>query len=577
MGAHYTPHRLAKFLADRIVEHIEGTSSGPVRILDPACGDGELLECLLDALHGMGLGPLYACGVEADGLAVTGATQRLSRSKAHEFRIVHGDFLALSGNEGGQFQFWMPEEPDPAFYRAFDVVIANPPYVRTQVLGADESRRLAERYRLHGRVDLYHAFWVAMTEALRHGGMMGIITSNRFLSTQAGAGIRRFLSQEYGIEEVIDLGDTKLFDAAVLPAIFVGRRRVRGRQLEPSRRERFVRVYSFPDTETDGDVRSAPSRSILDVIDHEVSGRVRVADGVFEVTRCRLEIHADAGKVWELTTLEECDWLNRIRTHSSGTFSDIAAVRVGVKTTADEVFIRSNWDVIPEDMHPESELLRPLLTHKDARRWITRPSPHPGVQILYPHEVINGTRRPVDLDRFPRARAYLESHRERLQRRKYVIDSGRRWYEIWVPQDPAAWSEPKIVFPDISPEPRFYMDFRGRIVDGDSYWITVLPNVPPDTLYLLLGLANSRLIARYHDLAFNNRLYSDRRRYITQYVSKYPLPPLSGKPVPQLTMLVREFVTSRKAGMDCQNIEAFEEEVNSLVDEAFGVASGGEL
>lgn len=216
-----------------------------------------------------------------------------------------------------------------------------------------------------------------------------------------------------------------------------------------------------------------------------------------------------------------------------------------------------------------------MLGHEDARRWLA--SETPTAIVLYPHAVIDGRRVPVDLGLYPRARAYLESHRERLEAREYVLQAGRRWYEIWVPQDPAAWNEPKIVFPDISPEPRFYMDFRGRIVDGDSYWITVLPNVPLDTLYLLLGLANSRLIARYHDLAFNNRLYSDRRRYITQYVSKYPLPPLSRKPVPQLTMLVREFVTSRKAGMDCQNIEAFEEEVNSLVDEAFGVASGGEL
>jgi hypothetical protein len=60
-------------------------------------------------------------------------------------------------------------------------------------------------------------------------------------------------------------------------------------------------------------------------------------------------------------------------------------------------------------------------------------------------------------------------------------------------------------------------------------------------------------------------------------VSKYPLPPLSRKPVTQLKTLVREFVTSSKAESDCNGIRAFEEEVNRLVDEAFGVASRGEL
>ena len=44
-----------------------------------------------------------------------------------------------------------------------------------------------------------------------------------------------------------------------------------------------------------------------------------------------------------------------------------------------------------------------------------------------------------------------------------------------------------------------------------------------DWLYLILGIANSVLMTRFHDLSFNNKLYSGRRRYLTQYVEKYPL------------------------------------------------------
>lgn len=64
-----------------------------------------------------------------------------------------------------------------------------------------------------------------MTNALKKGGLLGVITSNRYISTKSGSDIRKFLVENYEILEVIDLGDTKLFNAAVLPAIFIGKRR----------------------------------------------------------------------------------------------------------------------------------------------------------------------------------------------------------------------------------------------------------------------------------------------------------------------------------------------------------------
>lgn len=39
-----------------------------------------------------------------------------------------------------------------------DIVIANPPYVRTQVLGTAKAKQLARDFNLTGRVDLYYPF-----------------------------------------------------------------------------------------------------------------------------------------------------------------------------------------------------------------------------------------------------------------------------------------------------------------------------------------------------------------------------------------------------------------------------------
>ena len=101
-------------------------------------------------------------------------------------------------------------------------MIANPPYVRTQVLGAAKSQGLARRFDLTGRVNLYHAFARAMANVLKPGGVFGLLTSNRFLTVASGASLRRFLRTEFSLKAIYDLGDTKLFSAAVLPVIVVG-------------------------------------------------------------------------------------------------------------------------------------------------------------------------------------------------------------------------------------------------------------------------------------------------------------------------------------------------------------------
>lgn len=577
MGVHYTPPLLAEFVADRLVRKVQHTSQDRIRILDPACGDGALLVALLRSIQHAGM--LHDCevvGVEADPRVLPDAESRLAEFGQVRCRLIPADFLDLATRRRGQVDLWGSLSPDPDFEQAFDIVIANPPYVRTQILGAEKAQRLAARYGLTGRVDLYHAFLVAATETIRPWGHMGIITSNRFLSTLGGSAIRGYLARNYEIEEVIDLGDTKLFEAAVLPAIFIGRRRQESSTPRVRTRPRFIMIYSQANRSGDRSEDTRPATDIMDILKQSKPGFYRTPHGVFRLTRGGLVLGQDPTQVWSLTTAEEAKWLRRVRDASYGLFEDIAVVRVGIKTTADDVFIRSHWDTLPPEARPEPELLHPLLRHEDARRWCIPRAAQPAARVLYPHEVSGGRRRPVDLTRHPRAKAYLESNRERLEKRHYVLDAGRQWYEIWVPQDPDAWAAPKIVFPDISPEPRFYLDLDGRLVDGDCYWITLRPGVSLNMIYLLLAVANSSLMTRFHDLAFNNKLYSGRRRYITQYVAKYPFPDPALPPSQKLIALAKQIVreTSRDSKSEDHPLCA---EVDVLVQRAFGLEPAKEL
>ncbi len=43
-------------------------------------------------------------------------------------------------------------------------------------------------------------------------------------------------------------------------------------------------------------------------------------------------------------------------------------------------------------------------------------------------------------------------------------------------------------------------------------------------MWLALAVANSRFIEDFYDHRFHNKLYSGRRRFMTQYVELFPLP-----------------------------------------------------
>jgi hypothetical protein len=185
--------------------------------------------------------------------------------------------------------------------------------------------------------------------------------------------------------------------------------------------------------------------------------------------------------------------------------------------------------------------------------------------VLYTHAVENGKRVVIKLKDYPRARAYLESHKERLSSRRYVIEAGRRWYEIWVPHNPLDWARPKIVSPDIVEEPRFCFDASGAIVNGDCYWMTLRPGFKSDWLLLLLAVANSSFVTRYYDIAFHNKLYAGRRRFMTQYVKKFPLPRLETSVAQRIIQVVGERIANKACDEDR------EWEIDNLVWGSFGL------
>ena len=551
-GATYTPNQLAKFVASQIVSQLASVLPvTPLRVLDPAIGEGALLVSLLNQLRSRGIEDLDVYGFETDEAALRTATDHLGClfpcARLHFSKESFLDFVDRVANRDSLFGF------DPSV--EYDLVIANPPYVRTQVLGAGVAQSLARQYGLTGRVDLYYAFMLAMLSVLSEDGTAGIIVSNRFMTTKSGASVRKAVLDSFQVRHVWDLGDTKLFDAAVLPAVLLLQQKKNGRCQTPA----FTSIYEVHDSPT------AQAKDPIDALKH--TGAVAVQDGrCFRIQHGKLNLEAHNGDIWRVATDTSDTWLASVKAHTWRTFGDIGSIRVGIKTCGDKIFIRSDWDSLPENQQPE--LLRPLTTHHVARRF--KPDyQQRSSRVVYPHIVVNGQRQAADLNLYPRTKAYFEAYRQVLSERTYVTAGGRQWYEIWVPQDPDAWAYPKLVFRDISELPTFWIDQEGTVVNGDCYWLTPRSKEQQDLLWLALAVSNSTFIEAFYDRSFNNKLYAGRRRFMTQYVERFPLP----KPTSHLARAL--IALSKRIYQLTPSLEAsaLEQKLDRMVWRAFGLSS----
>ena len=530
-GSHYTPKMLSDFVAGEIVQawdkgrHSDARRRDTrVRVLEPAIGDGQLLLSLLDTLHQAGFSNLQAIGFDTDPQALAHASTRIcKRFPAVDLDLREEDFLefAMTYGAGRLFSYG---------FEHFDIAIANPPYVRTQVMGAQRAQQIARQFGIEGRVDLYYAFINGIGLMLNPGGVAGVIVSNRFMTTKSGRSVRRSVLNTFDVLHIWDLGDTRLFEAAVLPAVLLVRKGGKPLSSDGGQPPAFTSIYTLDTHSSDPNPSEVPQSptvcpDVMTALREE--GAIQLPNGERYMVQQGVLKHGDKPDgVWRIATAQSERWLATVAAHTYCTFSDVGEVKVGIKTTADNVFIKSDWDALPPDEQPE--VLRPLVTHHIARRFKAKTLEAPK-RVLYTHHVQHGQRVAIDLQAFPRTARYLKRHWPQLAGRKYVREAGREWFEIWVPHNPDAWSQPKVVFRDIAEKPTFWMDLSGAVVNGDCYWIAgdaYTGDAPPpiDMLWLILGVGNSSFIEMFYDYKFRNKLYAGRRRFMTQYVKQFPLP-----------------------------------------------------
>ena len=349
----------------------------------------------------------------------------------------------------------------------FDAVIGNPPYVRQETLGKAFKDYAKEKYESYvGTADLYIYFIEQSHRLLKADGRYGVICSNKFLRSNYGKGIRRFLSQKSTFEHLIDFGELPVFsDAATFPMILI----------------------SVNSRSNDSDFIYAPIKR-LDFGDlrKEVEGIQLILDK-----------RSITGDRWTLASKSMVRILDKIS--SAGTplkTYTSADVYRGLITGLNTAFVfdKDTRDAVVEREPQSLDLIHPYALGNDIRKYTVNFNER--YLILIPkgwtksHIGANVEEQEAwnwFSDNFSALAAHLAPFQAKARVR---LDIGDYWWELRACDYYPEFSKPKIIYPDIAKESRIAFDTNGLYATNTVWFI------PTDDKYLL-GILNSRLIFNY--------------------------------------------------------------------------------
>ncbi len=156
---------------------------------------------------------------------------------------VSGAMAQIVNTTAGQMEL----AGEAAKHGGFDVILANPPYVRQELLGGEYKAQLKAIYPevYAGAADLYVYFYARALQLARPGGMVVFISSNKFMRAGYGEKLRKHLGAATTLRAVIDYGDLPLFTATAYPCIVATRKQAPGTNAD----SQTVVIDAIPDVE----------------------------------------------------------------------------------------------------------------------------------------------------------------------------------------------------------------------------------------------------------------------------------------------------------------------------------------
>ncbi|MDO9576825.1 MAG: Eco57I restriction-modification methylase domain-containing protein [Candidatus Cloacimonadales bacterium] len=413
----------------------------------------------------------------------------------------------------------------------FDIVIANPPYVRQEKIRNLKPLLQAQNYQVYNSTsDLYTYFYELSYKLLNENGISTFISSNKWMRAKYGFKLRKFFKENTNINQIIDFGGYQVFEATVDTNIMIFQK---SEKLPKFAKLRKFNVYQIKDDfEKTQDLTNYFANHKLQMNQNNLDiNSFTFADEKVMNLKKKIEKIGTPLKDWDVN------------------------IKRGITTGFNEAFIIDNEtkeELCRKD--PKSaEILKPILKGRDINRYSYD---WKGLWIINSH---NGLRE-INLSRinvikdYPVIYKYLSKFKDKLINRD---DQGDHWTNLRNCAFLKEFEKEKIVWREIVQDSCFTWDSNKFYTLAKVYMMT-----GKESSKYLLAVLNTKIGEYALKTFYSPFLGKTVSEFKKEWVQLLPIPKIS-KTIQKLFIeLVDQILLAKKAGKDTQKLE---DQINLMV------------
>ncbi len=433
-----------------------------------------------------------------------------------------------------EWRFEFPEVlDDEGNFLGFDCIIGNPPYIRQEHI-KDLKPLLEKQYQdfYNSSSDIYTYFFALAFNLLKEKGFSAFITSNKYARAKYGAKLRELLLKKTTLVSYMELNALKVFESATVDTSII-------HFIKQAPLKESVFKYYEPIENDKNDLKNTPHLPMK-------QNALSTESFIFANT----------------TLLDLRDKMENIGTPLKDW--DIQIYR-GILTGCNEAFIiptEKREEILnacktQEERKRTDALIKPILRGKDIKRysyewahlWVI--NTHNGYTSSFKSKIP-----PIDIEKYPAIKAHLDSHWDTIATR---CDQGDTPYHLRNCAYLEDFEKEKIVWAEMTDEPRFIYDNKGFLTNQTCYFIA------RDDKYLF-AILNSKVMYFFMRQMASN-LGEGAFRWIKQFIERLPIPQITTKNqelADKITDCTRRILQA-KAKDPKANTQRLEKEIDALV------------
>ena len=426
---------------------------------------------------------------------------------------------------------WQVEFAEVFIDGGFDAILANPPYVRQELI-KDQKPRLKSVFGplFSGTADLYVFFYLRGLQLLGPGGMLAYISSNKWFRAGYGEKLRAHIAKTTTVQTILDFHDLPVFEAVAYPMIFTAAKR-------PPAESHTATLAEPPDLEP-------PYPDVKEVVTkygHQMPATALGRDGT-----------------WHLHSLAAQKTASHFTKAAGSPLRSLLGSDFyrGLSTGLNEAFViddATRKSILAAD--PGSKkVIKPYLAGKDVKRW------HLEDRKLW---IIYSTW-DFDIAKFPGVAKHLKRFETQLKARPECRANRYKWWCMarYGSEYVTYFDKPKIVSTKVSVRPTFTLDTGGHYLGNTSYFATVTEEALE---HFVLAVLNSSTFHRYAKETFVGK-QSGWYEVQPAGLENFPIPSASAADRSAVGALAQKCLDAK--GVGC---EAWEKEIDERVAALYGL------